>query len=350
MTDELLQEVAAAVGLREGVDGVGDVIRATARFEPVAVRKLSRAAALPVPIVSAICNELRKRDVVARERPVRFTPLGRAMFGTTSGPSGGVCSQCDGRGLVVPAPLGPAARKLAGIARRAPQPRFELDQVHCDVDTKVRRALALHEAGALDGRRVLLLGDDDVLSVALARLAAPMGVHVASLDVLDVDRGLVTFLRSELRRAPFRCAVRRHDLRDPLPESLRGAVDTVFTDPPYTVEGAELFLSRAAEAVAGNARAHVFLAFGSKRPDDELRLQRALVAMGFVTKQLVRDFNEYVGAGTLGGVSHLYHLMSTREVRPLVTGSYDGPLYTREARTARRDVTSLRQRPRSGRL
>lgn len=336
MSDELLEEVAAAVGLREGVEGVGDVIRATARFEPVAVRKLSRAAALPVPIVSAICNELRKRDVVARERPVRFTPLGRALFGTANGLSAAVCPHCEGRELVVPAALRPAARKLAGLARRAPQPRFELDQVHCDVDTKLRRALALHEAGALDGRRVLLLGDDDLLSLTLALVAAPLGARIASLETVDVDGALVSFLSGQLGRAPFGSNVRRHDLRDPLPQSLHGTIDTVFTDPPYTVEGAELFLSRAAEAVAGKPRADVFLAFGSKRPEDELRMQRALVAMGFVTKRLVRDFNEYVGAGTLGGVSHLYHLVSTPGVRPLVAGRYDGPLYTREARAGRR--------------
>ena len=326
MSDELLRDVAAAVGLREGADGVADVLRATARFEPVAVRKLSRAAALPVPIVSAICNELRKREVVARERPVRLTPLGRALYGTHALESP-VCPSCGGRGLVLPAVLGPAARKLAGIAERAPRPRFDLDQAHCDVETK----LILHEAGALDGRRVLLLGDDDLLSVALALLAVPLRLRIARLDVVEIDPALVAFLRRELVRAPFPFAVRRHDLRSPLP---RIDAATVFTDPPYTVEGAVLFLSRAAEAVGSGRRADVFLAFGSRHPGDELRLQRSLVEMGFVTKRLLRDFNEYVGAGTIAGVSHLYHLVTTPDVAPLVD-RYDGPLYTREANARR---------------
>jgi predicted methyltransferase len=60
-TSRIVGEVAVAVGLAEGEAGVRDVLRVVARREPVAVRKVSRATELPVPIVSAICNELRKR-------------------------------------------------------------------------------------------------------------------------------------------------------------------------------------------------------------------------------------------------------------------------------------------------
>jgi hypothetical protein len=43
---------------------------------------------------------------------------------------------------------------------------------------------------------------------------------------------------------------------------------------------------------------------------------------------LDRDFNDYIGAGVLGGTSHLYQLVATPALRPLVTGPFDGPLYT----------------------
>lgn len=55
--------------------------------------------------------------------------------------------------------------------------------------------------------------------------------------------------------------------------------------------------------------------------------------MGFVIRRLLRDFNEYAGAGVLGGTSHLYHLRATRELRPSVTGRFDAPLYTAEVST-----------------
>src|ERR1039457_7414152 len=79
--DAVVAEVASAVGLAEGGSGVRDIPRAIPRGEPVAARDVSRAAELPVPLVTAVCNELRKRGVVDRGRPVRLTPEGRTGLG-----------------------------------------------------------------------------------------------------------------------------------------------------------------------------------------------------------------------------------------------------------------------------
>jgi len=73
----VLREVAAAVGLAEGEAGVRDVLAAVARLEPVPTRALSRATGLPVPIVAAVCGELRTRGLLARERPTRLSARGR---------------------------------------------------------------------------------------------------------------------------------------------------------------------------------------------------------------------------------------------------------------------------------
>jgi predicted methyltransferase len=183
-----------------------------------------------------------------------------------------------------------------------------------------------------------LLGDDDLTSVAIARVAAELelGASIRGLVILDVDPAVVSFVRHALRRAPFEVDAIVHDLRDPLPERLREHADAVFTDPPYTVNGARLFLSRAAEATAGARGRDVFVAFGPKRPEELLAVQRAIAEMGFTVRRLVRNFNDYLGAGVLGGRSHLYHLVTTRELRPLIEGRYDGLLYTADNRARRR--------------
>jgi predicted methyltransferase len=330
----IVQEVAAAVGLAEGERGVRGVIAALARLEPVSTRRLSRAAGLPVPIVASVCGELRRRAVVAEERPSRLTPAGRALFaaGGLGGAVAASCPTCAGRGVVVPARLSRVVADVAQAAAEAPPPVLELDQCHCTVETKVRRVLALHEADALVGRRVLLLGDDDLVSVALGSLVRRLGsaATIAGLTVLDVDPAVLDLARRRLARARFPVSRVRHDLREPLPDSLRGRFDTVVTDPPYTVEGARVFLSRAADALAGGG--DVFLSFGSRRPGAAFALQQAIGEMGFVVRRLVRDFNEYVGAGVLGGTSDLYHLTATEAARPAVVGRFDGPLYTADAR------------------
>ena len=220
-------------------------------------------------------------------------------------------------------------RELSQAVRGGPPARLELDQCHCTVDTKLRRLLAIHEAGALVGRRILLLGDDDLTALALHLLVRRHGAQatIASLAIVDVDPALVSFLQQELAGAPFPVTCLEHDLRRPLPPGLAGAFDTVVTDPPYTTAAARLFLSRAGEALAGGT-GDVFLSFGSRRPDATAELQDAIVETGFVIQRLSRDFNEYVGAGVLGGTSHLYHLAATGRLTPTVTGTFAGPLYT----------------------
>ena len=329
---EIVADVATAVRLVEGEAGVLDVVRAVGRLGPASIRSVSRETELPVPLVSAICNELRRRDVVAREPPVRLTAFGLDLFGDVNGRRAFAprCRRCRGRGLDLPRALDSVIGELRALAEAAPPPRVEIDQCHCTVETKVRRVLAMYDAGALGGRRVLVLGDDDLTSVAVRLVAERLGRPAAlrGLTVVDVDPEVVTFVDDALRGSRFGVAVVAHDLREPLPPGFAGAADTVFTDPPYTNAGAELFLSRAAEAIGGRTGRDVFLAFGARRPDEALALQRAILAMGFVVRRLVPNFNEYLGAGVRGGTSHLYQLRTTSQLRPLVAGRHDGPLYT----------------------
>jgi len=330
---QIVREVAAAVGLAEGERGVRSVIAAVVRLEPVSTRRLSRTVDLPVPIVASVCGELRKRAVVAAERPTQLTPHGRELFG-----AGGLdvqrpatCPKCSGRGVIVRGEMAPLLAEMKRIARLAPPPRPDLDQCHCTAETKLRRVLALHESDALVRRRVLILGDDDLTSLAIDRVVRRFGseASIAQLTVVDVDPAVVEHVALELAGASFPVRSVRHDVREPLAQSLRRSFDTVVTDPPYTVAGAALFLSRAAEALAGPG-GDVFFSFGSRRPGAAFLVQQAISEMGFAIVRLLRDFNEYVGAGVLGGTSSLYHLSAASPPRPLIAGRYAGPLYTAE--------------------
>src|SRR6516164_7018645 len=323
--DAIAAEVAAAVGLAEGPAGVADVLRVIARHEPVAAREIGRRAELPVPIVVAVCNELRKRGVVDRARPVRLTPAGRAgLTGPESPGAGqaaltGQCPCCGGLGLAVPEPVAALTGVLERAALGVPAAKLELDQTHCTPDTKLRRVLAMHEAGALAGQRILLLGDDDLVSVALAAFARHAGSagRPRRVTVVDCDPDLLGYLRGELDALGFGADLIEHDLRDPLPAALLGGFDVACTDPPYTVAGAELFLSRAVSGLAAGAGGHVFFSFGPRRPTETVQVQRLMVDMGLAIRSLTPGFNSYTGAGILAGTSHLYHLRSTQDSAPV---------------------------------
>lgn len=322
LPDRVVEDVARAVGLAEGAGGVEAILAALARLEPVSVRALSRAADLPVPIVAAICGELRRSGHVSETRPVQFTITGRRRFGSGRAPIETTCTGCGGRGVALPPSIARLRRGLAAIAELAPPPLVELDQCHCTPKTKLRRVLAMHEADAISGRRILLLGDDDLISVTLLRFAWTFGIRIDEIVVVDVDQRLIDFIAAEFAHAPFPFRCIRADLREPLP----GLFDTVVTDPPYTAAGAKLFLERARAALTG-VGANLFFAFGSRRPGVQFEVQRTIAELGLEIRSLRRDFNDYVGAGVLGGTSHLYHLAPSREAAD------DDALYTGAGRT-----------------
>jgi predicted methyltransferase len=318
LPDVVAAEVAHAVGLAEGVRGVERVVTALARLEPVSVRALARTADLPVPIVAAVCGELRKRGLVSEERPVQFTIQGRARLATAVASVDTSCPTCGGRGIALSPEVARLRRVLAALSEAAPAPLVELDQCHCTPKTKLRRVLAMHAADAINGRRILLLGDDDLLSITVLRFVREFGGTIEQLVVADIDARLLEFIARELEGAPFPFSCVEWDVR----RARAGRFDTVVTDPPYTAAGGRLFLQRAVQSLAGPG-SQIFFSFGSRRRGVQSALQRAIVESGLEIRSLTRDFNDYVGAGVLGGTSHLYHLTMPARDRPPA-----GPLYT----------------------
>jgi predicted methyltransferase len=246
------------------------------------------------------------------------------------------CPCCGGSGLVVPDALAHLAAVLEPAAAGTPRAKPELDQTHCTVGTKIRRVLRMHEAGALAGRRILLLGDDDLISVAIAAFAAALGLQagIERLTVIDSDPEVLAWAGDQIAGTGVDAELVEHDLRRPLPSGLSGEFDVACTDPPYTVAGAELFLSRAVAGLTPEPGRHVFFSFGARRPDEALRTQELIGAMGLTLRGLWPGFNSYLGAGILAGTSHLYHLRSTAGAKPMIDGEFSGPLYTADARAA----------------
>jgi predicted methyltransferase len=336
---DVLSDVAAAAGLREGPRGVEEVLRHLAARPAAPTRELSRLTGLPVPVVAAVCGELRRLGLLTRGRPASLSEAGRELaggLGATRLVDAG-CPTCRGRGTVLPAEYAGLTGRLEALLAGVPAVDRALDQAHCTVETKLRRVAYLQDAGALSGKSVLLLGDDDQLAVAIALAAEALGTRPpARLAVVDVDPAVAAFSRDTVGRLGLDAEVVLHDLRRPLPDGLLGRFDTVFTDPPYTLAGAELFLSRGAAALRAGSGGQAFLCFGPKAPDESARLQGAIADMGFAIHDMARNFSEYLGAGVLAGGSHLYHLVAGTRLSPAIGGRYEAALYTGEMRSARR--------------
>ena len=210
-----------------------------------------------------------------------------------------------------------AAEELRRLVAEAPPSRTDLDHVAATARTALRRGVFLDERFDLAGRRLLCVGDHDLTSLA-ALLVRPEAEAV----VVDVDERMLAYIDAAADRLGLRVRCHFADLRLGLPPAAAGACDVVFTDPPYTPEGVELFVRRGLEGMADPRRGRVVVAYGASETTPGLvaKTQARLARMDLVFEAVHPDFNRYSGAESIGAASDLYVL------RPLArTAAGRGP-------------------------
>ncbi|MFE3457195.1 bis-aminopropyl spermidine synthase family protein [Nocardiopsis aegyptia] len=208
------------------------------------------------------------------------------------------------------------ARNAAELARaviEGPESDLDLDHVTATADTALRRALFLATRFDLSDRTLLCVGDHDLTSVALA-LVCPS----ASTEVVDVDERVLAHI--DALSASLGLSVRTHaaDLRLGLPSTVRGTADVVFTDPPYTPDGVELFVRRGLEGMADPRKGRVLVAYGASEATPRLAAttQARLVRMDLLVESVWPDFNRYQAAESIGAASDLYVLRPLSRTPP----------------------------------
>jgi predicted methyltransferase len=199
--------------------------------------------------------------------------------------------------------------------------------------TSLCRALALHAHGALEGKDVLLLGDDDLVSLAIGFLGQALGRSLARrIVVVEADPAWIDLIQRISDREDLGIECVLHDLRDPLPEALTEQFDTFETDPPDTTAGLALFVSRAIQALRPGAGQQGLLSCGHKPRDEVLDVQAHLVRMGLVAHKVIPAFDESQDASSPDASSQMMYLVTTPATKALVPQApYEGAIYGGEA-------------------
>jgi predicted methyltransferase len=330
----ILEAVAHATRLREGPSGVSALLRAVYRAGSLRLQDAAREARLPLPVASAVRRELEKVGLLERKHGLALTPQGRSFAEQELGLAARLeagCPTCVGTGIVLPDSLQPTLERLSAILATAPDTDVTRDQTPCTPATALRRALLMLSSGALEGRRVLLLGDDDSVSLAIGLLGVALKREPLTrrLTVLDADPRWLGFLDEAGRREGVSIETVHHDLRQPLPPALQRAFDVVETDPPYTLPGARLFLARGREALDSAQEGLCFFSFAHWPAPQMLELQAVFTELGLAARSVRPHFNQYVGAAVLGNTGQLIELVHV----PTATADlpeWVGPLYTAE--------------------
>ncbi|MEK6991298.1 bis-aminopropyl spermidine synthase family protein [Paenibacillus sp. FSL K6-1566] len=302
----------------------------------ISTKGLARAALLPTPVAAAIKKELIRAGALVQDRGVRCTFEGRQSVEREWGYAGleRDCHQSMLLGREDTDDWREILSVLQQIFSSRPQVNVQIDQSSCTPETSLRRAVLGLQYHTLIGKQILCVGDDDLVSISIGLLLQklfPSGDHKAtSVHVVDIDERFIGFIEgiATERKLPIVCHL--HDVREPLPRELHGQFDCFYTDPPYTLPGMNLFVSRGIRALKMVQGLPVFLSFAHKSPEVTLAMQREFVRMGLTINANYPSFNAYEGAELIGNRSQMFVLRTTDHMSAEFAGRYPDAIYTGE--------------------
>ncbi|MEM2251390.1 MAG: bis-aminopropyl spermidine synthase family protein [Candidatus Hadarchaeales archaeon] len=200
-----------------------------------------------------------------------------------------VCPKCDGR-RVLPKNHVFIEKRFKRLLRDRPKPEVKFFQGYMRPEDVLARIALMDMYGDVEGKSIILIGDDDLVSLALALTGLP-----ERIVVLDIDERLGEFMRKALREDGVKSVeFIHHDVAEPLPKDLRRKFDVFVTDPLETVSGLKAFLCRAACALKPTDSAGYFgLTTLEASPKKWLWVQGLLYRMNLAITDAVREHSSY---------------------------------------------------------
>ena len=326
---ETLTAIQDNIDLKEGVHGLIEVLAIFERFRDKPIKIISQESGFPVPICVAIRNEFEKVKWVQKtKKGAALTSKGEQVLKSLGGLNEDFkCSKCKELGLFLP--YQKYESSLAIIRKYCEMrgsPKTHIDQSFATPKTSLARVLFMSHKFDLFRKNFAFIGDSDLTSIALALYVQ----KDSRIVVFDIDIKIKTIVELANKELGKNIEFVEHDFRKPISKEFHGCFDCIVTDPPYTINGCSLFVSRGLDLLSNDKNGVIYLSFSKKPPAELLETERNLLEMGCLITDIKPRFNHYIGAQKLGGISTLYRLEAIFPTKPQITGSFEEAIYTGE--------------------
>ena len=165
---------------------------------------------------------------------------------------------------------------------------LKFSQQPCTVlTTKKRVAFAKKNCHPEDD--ILILGDDDYVSIYLARAG------FKNITVLDIDENVLESIQLAAKAEGFQVETHLQDFSHPMPEGLQKDYKLAFMDPFYSQEGVQMFLGAASKLTEKSKDPLIFLSVHllSLFQDGLKKVDKVFQKQGFKPQAFMRSFNTY---------------------------------------------------------
>ncbi len=233
---------------------------------------------------------------------------------------------------------------IKGIFDARPSADFSIDQAHCDYITSMKRALLSLKYKSLINKKIICIGDDDLVSVSLGLLINKLyddtQNNKTQIHVIDIDSRYLMYIDKLSKEFNLPIICHNKDLRENMQDDLIGQFDCFYTDPPYTLNGMELFLSRGVDTLKRRKGLPIFLSFAHRSYDTFYEILTKINQMGLCVNRIVPKFNSYEGASILGNMGQLIILNTTSYTKTDIKEDYYREyLYTNQYKESKKRKT-----------
>lgn len=254
--------------------------------------------------VSAINNLVSEGAIEVKDGKIHLTEKGlRRVNKGVLNFKAERCDECEGKGITFGSEFKEVAEKFSWIVRERPQPDARFFQGYMREHDVISRIALMHYYNDLADKSLILIGDDDLLSVALALTGLP-----SRILVLDVDARLGVYLNKVCSKHGLNIEFQQYDVSDPLPKDLVGKFDVFSSEPLETLSGLKAFLSRGVACLNEEGVGYVGLSTAEASPRKWKALELMLLKMNCVITDIIKDFSRY---GTLYETAN-YEMFTSR--------------------------------------
>ena len=234
--------------------------------------------------VAPILRELEKLGYVELGETIRLTEKGKkAVEGLGKGKW--ICERCRGRRVV---PFEDIRKEFERICRNRPKAVREFDQGYVTPEVTLARVAYMDVNADLRGREIIILGDDDLLSVAVGLTGL-----AKRIAVVEIDKRITDFIEKVANDYGFDVELLNMDLRKPLPEDFLKSFDVFETDPVENLPGLRMFLGRGIASVRDGGAGYFGLTRIESSREKWRKVQKMLLEMGAVITDIIPDFSFY---------------------------------------------------------
>jgi len=238
----------------------------------------------------ATLEKLQKDGCIAVDKKGFYlTEKGRSKINPESLKlEGRICPSCKGKCVIPEGRFKDVLKQFKRIVKKRPGPLLDFFQGYMLEEDVIARAALMHYYGDLDGKDVVLIGDDDLLSIALALTGLP-----SKIVVLDVDKRIGDFLKTVNKSYGLDIKFFEYNITKPIPKELQGRFDVFSSEPLETISGLRAFILRGASCLKEGGVGYFGLTNYEASLKKWLKLQELLVKLKCVITDIIQGFSVY---------------------------------------------------------